>query len=138
MTGVKVSLRKTLENLCPGDLICCEWLDASTGKSSSYGGVIDVPAWSWGVYIGQFGNQNKHIILAQNSFQYSDGLYDVDYTAIPVSWTLAVKVLVKGHFPEKTAEKLVNSFLLKDRRVFTRSNRPRTFQQRLSTHGRPH
>ena len=134
---MKNNLRRMLEGLSPGDLICCEWLDASTGKSSSCGGVIDIPVWSWGVYVGLFGSKNKHIILAQNSFQYSDGVYDVDYTAIPVSWTLSVKVLVKAHFPAEAANKLVNSFLLKDKRVFTRSNRPRTFQQRLSTHGRP-
>ena len=134
---MKNNLRKMLEGLSPGDLICCEWLDASTGKSSSCGGVIDIPVWSWGVYVGLFGNKNKHIILAQNSFQYADGLYDVDYTAIPVGWALSVEVLVKAHFPEEAANKLVSSFLMKDKRVFTRSNRPRTFQQRLSTHGRP-
>lgn len=85
---VKSNLRKQLESLSPGDLISCSWCDASTGKSSSNGGVIDVPVRSWGVFVGLFGNKTKHIVLAQNSFQYADGLYDLDYTAIPLSWQL--------------------------------------------------
>jgi hypothetical protein len=129
---------KKLEPCKPGDLICVEWLDASTGKSSNCGGVVDIPVWSWGVYIGLFGTRRKHIILAQNSFQYSDGLYDVDYTAIPVGWALGVTVIAKAHFPEESAAQLVNSFLRKDKRIFSHTSRPRScFQQRLSMHGRP-
>jgi len=37
--------------------------------------------------IGVLGQKNKHIILAQNNFRCADGLYDIDYTAIPVGWT---------------------------------------------------
>ncbi len=123
----------------PGDLICVEWLDASMGKSSNCGGSVDIPVWSWGVYVGMFGTRKKHIILAQNSFQYSEDLYDFDYTAIPVGWALTVKVLVKSHFSEETLDKLIGSFLRKDRRMFSHTNRPRAaFQQRLSMHGRPH
>jgi hypothetical protein len=88
---------------------------------------------SWGVFIGLLGEKTKHIVLAQNSFRYADGLFDLDYTAIPLSWTIGVEVLVKEHVPRLVADKLVNSFLLGGHRAF---NRPRTFQQRLSTHGR--
>jgi hypothetical protein len=134
---VKSNLRKQLESLNPGDLIAVEWCDASTGKSSSNGGVIDVPVTSWGVFVGLFGSKTRHIVLAQNSFQYADGLFDLDYTAVPLSWAVGVRVLEKGHFPQPGARNLVSSFLMKDRKVFSQSNRPRTFQQRLSTHGRP-
>jgi len=129
---------KTLETANPGDLICCSWCDASVGKSSNNGGIIDVPVRSWGVLIGLFGEKTKHIVIAQNSFQYADGLYDLDYTAIPLGWTVEIGVLMKGYCPEYVAANMVNSFLQKDRKTFTMSNRPRTlFQRRLSTHGRP-
>ena len=131
---MKKSLRKIIEGLSPGDLICCSWCDASVGKSSGSGAAIDVPVKSWGVYVGLFGEKAKHIVLAQNSFRYSDGLFDLDYTAIPLSWTVDIEVIAKEHVPKELAGKLVNSFLLGGRRAF---NRPRTFQQRLSTHGRP-
>jgi hypothetical protein len=130
---MKNNLRKMFEAITPGDLICCEWCDASVGKSSGSGPAIDVPVKSWGVFIGLLGEKTKHIVLAQNSFRYADGLFDLDYTAIPLSWTIGVEVLVKGHVPRLVADKLVNSFLLGGHRAF---NRPRTFQQRLSTHGR--
>ena len=128
----KNSLRKTIEGLCPGDLVCCEWCDASVGKSSGSGMTIDVPVKSWGIFVGLFGEKTKHIVLAQNSFRYADGLFDLDYTAIPLVWTVDVTVVVKGHIPREAAGKLVNSFLLGGHRAF---NHPRTFQKRLSNHG---
>lgn len=131
---MKNSLKKLLEGLKPGDLICCEWCDASVGKSSGSGVAIDVPVKSWGVFVGLFGEKAKHIVLAQNSFRYADGLFDLDYTAIPLSWTVNIAVLVKEHIPKQIADQLVNSFLMGGRRAFTHT---RTFQQRLSTHGRP-
>ena len=132
---VKNNLRKQLESLSPGDLICCEWCDASVGKSSGSGAAIDVPVKSWGIFVGLFGEKTKHIVLAQNSFRYADGLFDLDYTAIPLSWTADITVLVKEHIPKQIAGKLVNSFLMGGHRAF---NHPRTFQKRLSTHGRPY
>ena len=131
----KNQLRKTLGELQAGDLVCVEWCDASVGKSSGSGVCIDVPVKSWGVYVGLFGEKTKHIVLAQNSFRYADGLYDLDYTAIPLGWTVGVSILVKEYVPRDVAAKLVNSFLLGGHRAFSRS---RTFQKRLSTHGRPH
>jgi len=133
---MKNTLSKVLEELNSGDLICVEWCDASTGKTSTNGGAIDVPVKSWGVYVGLFGKRAKHIVLAQNCFEYADGLFDLDYTAIPLSWAIGVTILTKGHFPQHTARMLVNSFLMKDKKTFARSNRPSIFQRRLSIHGR--
>lgn len=131
-------IQKTIEKLKPGDLICCSWCDASVGKSSNNGGIIDVPVRSWGVYIGLFGRNAKHIVIAQNSFQYADGLYDLDYTAIPLGWTVEITILIAEYYPQQIAGSLVNSFLQKDRKTFTTSNRPRAlFQRRLSLHGGP-
>jgi hypothetical protein len=55
------------------------WTDASIGKTSTNGGVIDVPVRSWGIFVGVFGKR-------KNSFEYADGLCDLDYTAIPLGW----------------------------------------------------
>ncbi|MDI9577060.1 MAG: hypothetical protein QM398_02855 [Thermoproteota archaeon] len=137
---MKTSLRKTIEGLNPGDLVCCSWCDASVGKSSGSGTAIDVPVKSWGIYVGLIGDKVKHIVLAQNSFRYSDGLFDLDYTAVPLSWTVDVSVLIKEHVPKELAGKLVNSFMMGGHRSL---NRPRTFQrrifqQRLSIDGRPY
>jgi hypothetical protein len=131
----KGQLKKTLGALYAGDLVCVDWCDASVGKSSGSGVCIDVPVQSWGLYVGLFGEKTKHIVLAQNSFRYADGLYDLDYTAIPLSWTVGVSILVKEYIQRDVAAKLVNSFLLGGHRAF---NHTRTFQKRLSTHGRPH
>lgn len=136
---MKSSLRKTIEGLSPGDLVCVSWCDASVGKSSGSGMAIDVPVKSWGIYVGLIGDKVKHIVLAQNSFRYSDGLFDLDYTAVPLGWAVDVSVLVKEHISKEAAVKLVNSFMMGGHRAL---NRPRTFQrrmfqQRLSVDGRP-
>ena len=126
-------LKKIFNSLRPGDLVCVEWCDASVGKSSGSGVSIDVPVKSWGIYVGLFGERTKHIVLAQNSFRYSDGLFDLDYTAVPASWTLDVAMVAKNHLSEQVAKSLVNSFLLGGHRAFKHQ---RTFQRRASTHER--
>ena len=132
-------LKRQLESLCVGDLICVEWCDASVGKSRGSGMMIDVPVKSWGVYVGLFGSKTKHVVLAQNSFRYADGIFDLDYTAIPLSWAVDVSVLVKEHIPKDVADKLVNSFMLGGHRALSRPRtfQRRIFQQRLSVDGRP-
>jgi hypothetical protein len=132
-------LKTQLGSLCVGDLICVGWCDASVGKSSGSGAAIDVPVKSWGIFIGVLGVKAKHIVLAQNSFRYADGLFDLDYTAIPLSWTVDISVLVKEHIPKEGAGTLVNSFLLGGHRAFSRSRtfQRRILQQRLSVDGRP-
>jgi acetamidase/formamidase len=131
---------KLFENIKPGDLIAVDWCDASVGKSSGSGMTIDVPVKSWGIFVGLIGDKIKHIVIAQNSFRYADGLFDLDYTAIPIGWALGVTVLVKEHIPTDSASRLVNSFMMGGHRSM---NRPRTFrralaQRRLSIDGRPH
>ena len=132
-------LKKQLESLSVGDLVCVDWCDASTGKSSSVGVAIDVPVRSWGVFMGVLGVKAKHIVLVQNSFCYADGLFDLDYTAVPLSWAIDVIVIAKEYIPEELADKLVNSFIQGGVR---RLSHPRTlqhqmFQKRLSVDGGP-
>lgn len=125
---------KALENVKPGDLISVDWCDASTGKSSLNGGIVDVPVRSWGVYLGLVGGKIRHIILAQNSFRFSDSVFDLDYTAIPLGWTLEVKILTASHIASAVATDMMRSFAQSD--VRTRSNTaglrsPRMFEHRM-------
>jgi len=124
---------KQVKGLHVGDLVKIEWFDASVGKSLS-GGLagIDVPVKSWGIYIGLLGQKNKHIILAQNNFQYADGLYDIDYTAIPTSWTSNIQIIQENHVPADEAEQLLNSFLKGGRKTLNE----RIHQKRVINHDR--
>jgi hypothetical protein len=134
-------VRKQLQAINVGDLICVEWCDASMGKSSGFGrggGSIDVPVSSWGVFIGILGTRIKHIVLAQNSFRFADAMFDLDYTAIPISWAVCVSVLIKEHIPKQEAVNLSNCFLRGGHRSLTqpRSLQRCIVQKRLSMHGR--
>ena len=127
---MKKQVLKELENLSPGCLVCVEWSDASVGKSLGSGVAVDVPVTSWGVFIGVLGEKNKHIVLAQNSFRYSNSLFDIDYTAIPLTWTASISVIAKDLVPQQLASDLVKSFLMGGRRAFSH----RTCQQRVKNH----
>jgi len=125
-----------IRGLTAGDLIRVEWLDASIGKSLSNGiGGIDVPVKSWGIFIGLLGSKKKHVILAQNCFRYSDGLYDIDYTAVPVPWTTNATVIAKAHVNAEEAKVLLNSFTINEK---TTAEQPRLGrclrQQRVRNH----
>ena len=60
----------------------------------------------------------------------ADGLYDIDYTAVPLSWTVDVKVVEKQHVKPEEAKQLLNSFLMGGRRSLAK----RTRQQKVRNH----
>ncbi len=124
---------KQVKGLSLGDLCRVDWFDASIGKSLS-GGLsgIDVPVQSWGIFLGVLGEKNKHIILAQNSFRYADGIYDIDYTAVPVTWTANITAIAKNHVPPEDAKQLLNSFLAGGKRTSVRGKK----QQKVKNHER--
>jgi len=111
---------RQLKELEIGDLVRVEWVDASVGKSLGSGN-IDVPVFSYGIYLGCLGERHKHIILAQNGFRYSNGVFDVDYTAIPVSWGTKVTVVKPKEVNLVTAQILLTSFLQGRTRTLKRS-----------------
>lgn len=122
---------KQIRSLSLGDLVRVDWFDASIGKSLGGGlGGIDVPVCSWGVFVGVLGEKNKHIILAQNSFRYSDNLYDIDYTAVPTTWTVNITVIIKNHIKPDEAQNLLNSFLTNAKRT----NERKIKQQKVRNH----
>lgn len=121
---MKRRVLRQIKSLQLGDLVRVEWFDASIGRSLR-GGAIDIPVKSWGIYLGLLGEKNKHIILAQNNFCFSDGLYDVDYTAIPVSWAAEIKACHTEEISQEEAEKLLSSFL---------QGRYRTLKRKIINH----
>jgi hypothetical protein len=126
-----------VKSLVAGDLVCVEWCDASIGKSLNNGiGGIDVPVRSWGVFIGVLGKKREHVILAQNAFRYSDGLYDIDYTAVPLPWATSATVVEKGYVGIEEAKVLVNSFTINEKTKDNKTtfNRSRCSQRRLRNH----
>ncbi len=130
---------KTLKNLKSGDLICCSWCDANIGKSRANHGVIEVPVKSWGIFVMLLKGKVPTILLAQNCFEYANGVYDVDYTAIPLSWAFDIKVLEKQHVSKQIADGLAESFMMSGTQV-ARSAQPRAFLHRQKhlrrgTHG---
>jgi len=126
-----------IKGLTAGDLVQVEWTDASIGKSLSNGvSGIDVPVKSWGIFIGLLGSKKKHVILAQNCFRYSDGLYDIDYTAVPVPWTTNATVISKTHVSAEEAKVLLNSFMVNEKIKSEKPSLGRCLrQQRLRNHG---
>jgi len=116
---------KQINELNRGDLVRVEWLDASIGRSLASGTEVDIPVKSWGVFIALLGEKRKHIVLAQNSFRYTDNLYDVDYTSIPLSWALNVTVINKAEVDDDVANRLLQSFL---------TGRCRTIKKRTKNH----
>ena len=125
-----------IKGLAAGDLVCVEWCDASIGNSLSNGvSGIDVPVKSWGIYVGILGQKRKHVILAQNCFRYSDGLYDIDYIAVPMLWITNAAVILKGYVAMEEAKHLLNSFLVNEKVKNDKPSLGRCLrQQRVQNH----
>jgi hypothetical protein len=110
-------IRKQLKEVRPGDLIEVQWYDASVGKSLNQSKNIDIPVRSWGIFIGLLGEKTKHVVIAQNRFRYSEGVFDMDYTAIPVSWASEIKIVQKQCMPADVVKGLLRSFAWSGRRT---------------------
>ena len=110
------NVAKKIKSLQLGDLVRVDWFDASIGRSRARSS-IDIPVKSWGVFLGVFGEKSKQIILAQNNFRYAETIYDSDYTAVPLTWTVNVVVIEKAHLPADEAQNVLNSFISGKRRA---------------------
>ena len=109
-----------LDELEKGDLVRVNWFDASRGQALTIRGRLDIPVYSWGIYLGVLGQKRRHIVLAQNSFKLNKDLYDVDYTCIPLSFLESVIVVRKVELPEDVADLLLLSFTAGRRRIIKR------------------
>ncbi|HLE74914.1 MAG TPA: hypothetical protein VI864_02590 [Candidatus Bathyarchaeia archaeon] len=126
---------KALENVEPGALVCCSWCDASIGKSRTNRGVIDVPVKSWGVFLGLIGTKIKHIVLAQNSFKYAEGFFDLDYTAIPLGLATDIHIIEEQCIQKEIVDDLIESFMISKTRVLRRSTQPRVLYRQQHRRG---
>jgi hypothetical protein len=127
---MKPKILEEVKKVGLGDLVRVEWCDASIGKSLGSGMAVDVTVSSWGLFIGVLGEKSKHVILAQNNFRYADGLYDIDYTAIPLTWTVKILVIAKNCIQAGDAKELLHSFLMGGRRAIPKRKR----QERVVNH----
>jgi hypothetical protein len=109
-----------LSELVKGDLIRVDWFDASRGQALTIRGRLDIPVYSWGIYLGILGQKRRHIVLAQNSFKLNNEFYDVDYTCVPVSFLDEVTVIHKAEISADVAELLLLSFTSGRRRIIKR------------------
>jgi hypothetical protein len=82
------------------------------------------------------GKRREHVILAQNAFRYTDGLYDIDYTAIPLPWATSSTLIQNAHVGAEEAQVLLHSFTLNEKAKNDKSvsNRGRCHQQRVRIH----
>jgi len=110
---VSKKVLKQLQALHPGDLIKVEWNDASIGSAytSRPNISLDVGVLSFGLFICIMGKKVQHIMLAQNSFRMTEDHFRVDYTLIPVSWTLSLRILKQGEITADVAKKIMQCFL---------------------------
>lgn len=128
-------LLKRVESVRLGDLVALEWTDASVGKSLASGMDVDIPVRSWGVYIGLMGQKNKHVVLAQTTYKFSETFYDIDYVSVPLSWTTSIQVLIRACVSPEVTDVLRTSFFVGGHRPGAHRN-ARSRQQRVRRHGR--
>ena len=109
-----------LEGVSKGDLVRVCWFDASRGQALTIRGRLDIPVYSWGIYLSVLGQKRRHIVLAQNSFRLNNDLYDVDYTCVPVSFLDSITVVNKAEVPPEIADLMILSFTSGRRRIIKR------------------
>jgi hypothetical protein len=113
----------------PGDLVFVKWFDATIGKSRASALSFRVPVVTFGVFLFVSKTDPPSILIAQNSFEYATGFYDVDYTAVPAAWACEVKVLLQHYVERQQAAHWIESFMLTENQV-KRSSEPRAFLHR--------
>lgn len=123
---VNKAILRQLKTLKLGDLVKVQWFDASIGKGRTGTDVIDVLVHSYGIFLGCLGKRKVHIILCQNSFCFANGLYDLDYSAIPIEWSVKITLIKPGEIKENEAQAVLNSFL---------AGRQRKLKRRTNNHG---
>jgi len=111
-------VRKQIKGLQLGDLIRVRWFDACKGEAlideqSDTTVQFDVPVTSWGVFLGLVGEKTKHVLLIRDHFQMnaSSGVYDIDFSVVPIGMINAIEVLKQGELEPKVAELLQQAFL---------------------------
>lgn len=119
MAKIMREVRKQIKGLQFGDLIRVRWFDACKGEarvdqqSEEAKVQFDVPVTSWGVFLGLVGEKTKHVVLIRDHFQMnaSSGVYDIDFSVVPIGMIHAIEVLKRSELEPKVAELLQQAFL---------------------------
>jgi hypothetical protein len=79
----------------PGDLVEVNWMDSSGDRISSLKllRVIDLPVRSWGVFVGNFGEKEDHVVLLIEIYFRKFGTLGFEITSVVKSSIREVKVL---------------------------------------------
>jgi hypothetical protein len=118
-------VQRQIRALQLGDLVRVRWFDACKGEArideqsasgkeeSSSSMQFDIPVTSWGVFLGLVGEKTRHVLLIRDHFQMNaaSGVYDIDYSVVPVGMIQTVEVLKKGELETKVAGLLQQAFL---------------------------
>lgn len=111
-------IAKQIRTLRVGDLVRCEWLDASKGearisKDRQSDVQFDIPVTSWGVFLGIVGRKTKHVVLLRDYFEMSEalGVYDIDFNVVPLGMISNVALLKRAELDRDVAVLLKTAFL---------------------------
>jgi len=119
MAKIVREVRKQIKGLQLGDLIRVRWFDACKGEarideqSEEAKVQFDSPVTSWGVFLGLVGEKTKHVLFIRDHFQMnaSSGVYDIDFSVVPIGMIHAIEVLKRSELEPKVAELLQQEFL---------------------------
>ena len=121
-----------IEDLRFGDLIIVEWWDHSKREIRvGKGGrkrkmILDVPATSFGVYLGTGGEEMKHIIVGRDIFRWVERPdFDVDLTCIMIPAIKEIRVAKKRAVNLGYVHELERAFNEGQIRIVNRGNRIR-------------
>jgi len=120
MAKIVREVRRQIKALQLGDLVRVRWFDACKGEAridegaeADAGVQFDIPVTSWGVFLGVAGEKTKHVLLIRDHFQMnaSSGVYDIDFSVVPIGMINAIEVLKRGELEPKVAKLLQQAFL---------------------------
>lgn len=113
-----------------GDLIIVDWWDHSKREIRVGKGrgkrkmILDVPATSFGVFLGIGGEQMKHIIVGRDIFRWLERPdFDVDLTSIMIPAIKEIKVAKRAAVSLSYLHDLERSFKEGSIRIVTRGTR---------------
>jgi len=115
-------VQRQIRALQLGDLVRVRWFDACKGEArideqcnaeAEAGIQFDIPVTSWGVFLGVVGEKTRHVLLIRDHFQMNaaSGVYDIDYSVVPIGMIQAVEVLKQSELEPHVAKLLQQAFL---------------------------
>ena len=84
----------------PGDLVEVDWHDSSGGRAESIRSLkkIDIPVKSWGVFLGEYGEEETHVVLMTEIYFKKIGNIGFEVNAIVKGAIKKSRILVPKAF----------------------------------------